>query len=274
MLEARWRIETQGAALTRFTSGATVSDELSRVHRFEREIELAGTETVASPLGVGVLTPELPRRHDSNYLLLERASDAREAIAEADRILGGAGRTHRVILTFDEELAARLVPQFQALGWQINRHVWMVQRGEPEKRADLSIVREVDESALRCGRTRAIVAQPWGSEELAQELLDAKVMLADRAQVRFFGVEADGKMVAWSDLYVAQGVGQVEDVATEPEHRGKGYATAVVLRAVEEARRAGADLVFLVADDEDWPKELYARLGFDPIGRLHKFIRP
>jgi ribosomal protein S18 acetylase RimI-like enzyme len=250
-----------------------VADELARVHRFEREIELAGTETVASPLGVGVLTPELPLRHDSNYLLLERASSAQEAIGEADRILGGAGRTHRVIVTFDEELAGRLVPQFQALGWQINRHVWMVQQREPEKRADLSIVREVDESALRPARTRAILALPWGTVALARQLLDSKLLIAKRAQTRFFDVEVDGEIVAWSDLYVAQGVGQVEDVATEPEHRGKGYATAVVLRAVEEARRAGADLIFLVADDEDWPKELYVRLGFDPIGRLHKFIR-
>ena len=251
-----------------------MADELERIHRFEREIELAGTETVDSPLGIGVLTPELPRRHDSNYLLLERPAGAHAAIEEANRILGGAGRTHRVILTFDEELGRRLVPQFEALGWLINRHLIMAQLREPEKDADLTIVREVDESALRPGRTRAIVAQTWGTAELAQELLDAKVMLADRAETRFFGIEADGEIVAWTDLYVAQGVGQVEDVATVPEHRGKGYATAVVLRAVEEGRRAGADLVFLVADDEDWPKELYARLGFDPIGRIYKFIRP
>jgi GNAT superfamily N-acetyltransferase len=251
-----------------------VTDELARVHRFEREVELAGTETVDSPLGAGVLTPELPRRHDSNYVFLERAASAREAIAEADRILGGAGRTHRVILTFDEALADRLAPQFQAIGWLTQRHVFMVQRREPEKRADTSIVREVDESVLRPGRTREIVAQPWGSPELARQLLDAKVMLADRAETRFFGVEVDGEIVAWSDLYLAQGVGQVEDVATASEHRGKGYATAVVLRATEEARRAGADLVFLVADDYDWPKELYARLGFDAVGRVYKFIRP
>lgn len=251
-----------------------MADELARVHRFEREIELAGTETVDSPLGVGVLTPELPRRHDSNYVFIERAASAQEAIAEADRILGGAGRSHRVILTFDDQLVERLSPQFQGLGWLMQRHVLMVQRREPEKRGDLSLVREVDESALRAGRTREILAQPWGTREVAQQLLDAKVMLADRAETRFFGVEVDGEIVAWSDLYLAQGVGQVEDVATASEHRGKGYATAVVLHAVEEARRAGADLVFLVADDHDWPKELYARLGFDPVGRIYKFIRP
>jgi GNAT superfamily N-acetyltransferase len=251
-----------------------MADELTRLHRFEREIEMAGTETVESALGVGVLTPELPLPHDSNYLLIERAEDAAEAIAEADRILGGAGRDYRVILTFDEELGERLLPEFEALGWRRQRHIFMVQRREPAKSGDLSIVQEVDQSALRPGRKRQILSYPWGTPELAEQLLDAKLLLGQRAQTRFFGVEADGEIVAWSDLYVAQGIGQIEDVATLEEHRGKGYATAVVLRAAEEARRAGADLIFLVADDEDWPKELYGHLGFDTVGRQYKFMTP
>ena len=54
---------------------------------------------------------------------------------------------------------------------------------------------------------------------------------------------------------------------TLSEHRGKGLASAVVLRAAAAAREAGADFVFLVADSDDWPQKLYERLGFDPIGR-------
>ena len=98
-----------------------MTDELARVHRFEREIELAGTETVESLLGFGVLTPELSLRHDSNFLFLERAADADEAIAEADRILGGAGRGYRVILTFDAELGERLRSSFEARRWRTQR---------------------------------------------------------------------------------------------------------------------------------------------------------
>ena len=235
---------------------------------------MAGTQTVASPLGVGVLTPELPRRHDSNYFFLERAETAREAMAEADRILGGAGANHRVILTFDEELGRQLEPAFLASGWGRQRHVFMAHRREPTREVDLSTVSEVDEAALRPGRTRAICSYPWGSPELAKELLDAKVLLRDRAETRFFGVPVDDEIVAWTDLYLAQGMAQVEDVATFEEHRGRGYASAVVMRAVREAQAAGADLIFLVADDEDWPKELYERLGFEIVGRSYKFIRP
>ena len=252
-----------------------MSDTLERVQRFEREVEMAGSEEVESPFGVGVVEPLLPRRHDSNYLLVERLPlgvGAHELAEEADRILGGAGLAHRAVFTFDGELGDRLEPQFRDLGWNVRRHIWMAQLREPERTADLSLVSEVSEADLRPGRTGEILRYPWGTEEVAKQLLDAKVLLGRRATTRFFGVVVDGEIVSWTDLYLAQGVGQVEDVATKEEHRGRGYASAVVLRAALEAREAGADLVFLVADADDWPKELYSRLGFDTIGRLTKFF--
>lgn len=248
---------------------------LDRIKRFEREIEMAGSESVESPFGVAVLEPTLPRRHDSNYLLLEQiplGAGAQEIAAETERILGGAGLAHRTAFTFYQELGERLEPQFRELGWNVRRHIWMAQLREPERGADLSIVQEVGEADLRPGRTAEILRYPWGSDEVAKQLLDAKLLLGERADTRFFGVRVGGEIVSWADLYVAQGVGQVEDVATKEEHRGKGYASAVVLRAADEARAAGADLVFLVADEDDWPKELYRRLGFDTIGRLTKFF--
>jgi ribosomal protein S18 acetylase RimI-like enzyme len=252
-----------------------MTDVLERVLRFEREIEMAGSQTVESPFGVGVLEPALPLRHDSNYLLAERVPlgvGAQDLAAEADRILGGAGLRHRAVFTFDEGLGAKLEPGFKELGWNVRRHIWMAQLREPERDADLSIVEEVGEEELRPGRTAEILRYPWGTQDVAEQLLDAKLVIAERADARFFGVRVDGEIVSWADLYLAQGLGQVEDVATREDHRGKGYATAVVLRAASEARAAGAELVFLVADADDWPKELYGRLGFDTIGRLTKFF--
>jgi ribosomal protein S18 acetylase RimI-like enzyme len=252
-----------------------MTDVLERVQRFEREIEMAGSQTIESPFGVAVLEASLPLRHDSNYLLAERVplgAGARELAAEADRILGGAGLAHRAVFTFDGRLGAKLEPDFRDLGWNVRRHIWMAQLREPEREADLSVVEEVGESELRPARTTEIMRYPWGTEAVARQLLDAKLLIAERAETRYFGVRVGGEIVSWSDLYVAQGLGQIEDVATKEEHRGKGYASAVVLRATHEARAAGADLVFLVADADDWPKELYGRLGFDTIGRLTKFF--
>lgn len=252
-----------------------MSDVLERVQRFEREIEMAGSETVESPFGVGVLEPSLPLRHDSNYLLAERVPlgvGAQELAAEADRILGGAGLAHRAVFTFDEALGAKLEQDFRDLGWNVRRHIWMVQRRDPDREADLSVVEEVGESELRPGRTTEIIRYPWGTEAVAKQLLDAKLLIGERAETRYFGVRVDDEIVSWADLYVAQGLGQIEDVATKEEHRGKGYASAIVLRAAGEARARDADVVFLVADADDWPKQLYGRLGFDTIGRLTKFF--
>jgi ribosomal protein S18 acetylase RimI-like enzyme len=80
--------------------------------------------------------------------------------------------------------------------------------------------------------------------------------------------------VAYADLYVEPPNAQIEDVGTLEEHRGRGYASAVVLHAVELARRAGANFIFLVADAQDWPQHLYRRLGFEPIGHYVKLIGP
>jgi predicted GNAT family acetyltransferase len=74
-------------------------------------------------------------------------------------------------------------------------------------------------------------------------------------------------------MYSADGVAQIEDVETLEEFRGRGAARAVVLAAAAAARDVGAALVFLIADDEDWPKALYQRLGFDPVGESWEFVR-
>jgi carbamoyl-phosphate synthase large subunit len=46
------------------------------------------------------------------------------------------------------------------------------------------------------------------------------------------------------------------------------------IRAATEAIAAGADLVWLIADDGDWPKELYRRMGFRPVTRPWQFTLP
>ena len=45
-------------------------------------------------------------------------------------------------------------------------------------------------------------------------------------------------------------------------------------RALDASREAGHDLTFLLAVRDDWPKELYAKLGFDEIGRVWEFLLP
>jgi ribosomal protein S18 acetylase RimI-like enzyme len=240
-------------------------EDVARAFAFMRRGDMAGTTTEATRVGTAVFDERLPTRWDSNYLLVERDADPDEIAAEVERL-----RRPQAIVP-DEELGATLAPAMADRPFVVVRHVVMVHRRVPDRSPDLARVREVDHTALRPLRTRLILAQRWGSPETAEALLDAKPLIGERMTARFFAAYDGDEIVAFTDLYQDGAEAQIEDVATAPEHRNRGHASAVVLRAIEEAHAAGAEFVFLVADDEDWPKQWYAKLGFDFVGRYYKF---
>ena len=104
-------------------------------------------------------------------------------------------------------------------------------------------------------------------------LADFRTVAAARAGTRFFAVELDGVIAAYCELYLHAGAAQVEDVNTLEAWRNRGAGRAVVLAAVAAARAAGADLVWLVADADDWPKGLYEKLGFEPLATSWQFTK-
>jgi ribosomal protein S18 acetylase RimI-like enzyme len=188
--------------------------------------------------------------------------------SEAERL------RRRMIHVPDAELGESLVPYFRHRDWLVRRHVLMAQLREPEREADLSLVSEVEEPALRAARHQVVTGQPWARPEVMAELFAGKELVGQRARARYFAVVVDGQVVSYTDLYQDDADAQIEDVGTLHEHRGRGYASAVVLKAIAEARADGAEFVFLVADLEDWPKELYRRLGFDELGYFVKLVAP
>ena len=248
-----------------------VGDELQRAFEFLARGDMGGARREPTRFGTAVFDDRVPKAYDSNYLLVESlppGATAEELAADA------AGHRRQMIFVRDAEAAAALAPAFKALGWRLDRHVFMAQHGPGSRSGPLDLVRELDAEALRSARRRLIAGYPWATPEVIDQLHRSKHLLPERVETHFFGVVVDGEVVSYADLYLDPPVAQIEDVGTLEEHRGKGYASAVVLRAAEEARRAGADLVFLVADAEDWPQHLYRRLGFEPIGHYWKFIAP
>ena len=150
----------------------------------------------------------------------------------------------------------------------------MAQLREPERRADLSLVSELDEEALRPARRRLLEGQPWATPEVVEQLFQAKSLIGERVTTRFFGVELDGEVVSYTDLYMDGADAQIEDVGTLPEHREQRLRDGGRPGGDRDRADSGADFVFLVADAEDWPKELYRRLGFDELGHYTKFFMP
>src|SRR4029077_5304864 len=136
------------------------------------------------------------------------------------------------------------------------------------------VVHEVDEQTLRPLWAEAIRTEPHGKDErLVGQILEHRRRISEAVLTRLFAAEADGKLVAHTELYSEDGVGQVENVATLPDYRNRGLARALVLRAVAESHAAGNDLTFLVADADDWPRRFYEKLGFETTGGYARVLK-
>jgi ribosomal protein S18 acetylase RimI-like enzyme len=227
-----------------------------------------------TPYGPVVVHTRLNRVHDLNFLRADRPGDAtaEHLAAEAERVQAAARIGHRRVNIRGEGQQDRLEPQFVRLGWQPQHFVVMALRRGPDRPAEHD-VRKVEEPVLRPLWAEAIRNEPHGKDErLVEQILEHRRDVARAMPTQLFAAEADGKLVAHTELYSDRGVGQVENVVTLPAYRGRGLARALVLRAVAESRAAGNDLTFLVADADDWPQQLYERLGFETIGRYARFL--
>lgn len=96
-----------------------------------------------------------------------------------------------------------------------------------------------------------------------------EVALRRAAQV--LAVRERGELVAFAQLERAGTAAEITQVFVDPRHRGGGRGTAITRAAIELAGDVG-DL-WIVADDEDRPKELYSRLGFRPARTTMEYLR-
>ena len=221
--------------------------------------------------GLVLSTPSLPAVWAVNQLRVTEALAFDELIELADEQL--AGFDYRQIAVEDQPAGPRLEASFRAAGWRAERDVVMVMAAGADRPADTRIVEEAgEEEVLEVIRRWYVEDEPTlsGVEDLVAYGRREARALGDR----LLGVRSsDGQLVAISKLRAAAGTAQVEDVYTVPEARGRGFARALITDAAERAREAGHELVFIVADDEDWPKRLYERLGFRAAGHLWQFHR-
>ncbi len=120
---------------------------------------------------------------------------------------------------------------------------------------------------LRTGRTRA-------TEDVTQGLVQG--YRNTHGPCRYFIAEVDGVACGYAaSIRCPDGdLGMVEDVFTLPDFRGRGIASGMIDHCVRHARARGAGPVFIGAHVNDWPKQLYARLGFEPLLITRKFVKP
>lgn len=239
---------------------------------FERDCYWrAAAQGTRHPLGLALRDDAVACAHTLNMMWVTAAEATPEELVAALEALQGH-LAHRKAHVDDDRLGAALAAPMRERGFAVARHLYMVLRHERDRDPAPGLATEVDELTHAVVEAATTREEPHGSEEaVVEQLADARSAIRAAADTRFYVGAIDGVHAAHATLLTDGSVAQVEDVATLSAHRRRGLARAVCSAAVDAA--AGAGVVFIVADDADWPKELYAKLGFETVGAAWAFTR-
>jgi RimJ/RimL family protein N-acetyltransferase len=238
---------------------------IDRIHAFRAALQDAASEQrVPARHGVGFFSPSVREVYDMNYVRAELPAPAEELIADAERLM--EDYFHKRVLI--ERADARSATGFRARGWTVVPHLIMARMREPDRLVDTSMVRELPFEELTAARREVTAGEPWGDDEISSLLDDAKRLIVRAVPTRFFAAFDDGEIAAYCEVRSDGVVAQIEDVNTLERFRRRGLGRAVVQHAVGEARKTH-EIVYLEALADDWPRELYAKLGFDVVGERH-----
>jgi ribosomal protein S18 acetylase RimI-like enzyme len=209
-----------------------------------------------------------PQYFDFNVVRV--ADDPRmsvEALAAfADEALDGLG--HRRV-DFDLIGPAELRRAgFAAQGWKSTRLLWLRHEAAPPRLPDAPI-EEVAYDAVHDLRV-AWHEEDFSDHDFAGYHLQSREVALRRGAKVLAAYEA-GLPVAFAQLERAGRAAEITQVYVHPEHRGAGRGAAVTCAAIEAA--GDAEDLWICADDEARPKELYARLGFRAAWTTMEFLR-
>ena len=208
--------------------------------------------------GTVVRATRYPSYFDFNLVRVETpvGVGVEELAAFADEAL--AGLAHRR-LDFDHvaDADARRAG-FEALGWNAMRLLWMRHSGLAPAASGVD-VEEVPYEAVHDLRVA------WMREErqpATPGYFEQAREVARLRGARVFAALEDGAPVAFAQLERHGPGAEISQVFVRADRRGAGRGTAMTCAAIVAAGDV-RDL-WIVADDEDRAKDLYARLGFRP----------
>ena len=218
--------------------------------------------------GTVVRASRYPAYYDFNVLRVERKTDLDMAAlgAQADAALAGLGH-RRVDFDLAGEAESRRAA-FEQAGWKTTRLLWMRHEDPPPKAAGGPVVVEVDYGATADLRLR------WHLEDFPEyeyeDYLAGAREIALVKGARTLAVLEREEPLAFAQVQWGGDAAEITSVYVHPEHRGRGLGTAVTVAAIEAAQ--GTRDLWIVADEEDRAKDLYARLGFRVAWRTVEFL--
>ncbi len=252
-------------------AGASAPDNVAERARRWRDAAHAAVCDVIEPWdhGAVVRATRHPTYWDFNAIRVEDdpGMSVDELIAVADELL--AASEHRRFEFDLVEVAEPLRPEFERRGWMTERLVWM-RHEAPLPPGPVIGVEEVPYDAVRHLRATWHRKDFPGIDYAPHEPHAREVALGLGARV--LAVTEGSTPVGFAQIEGGSEGAEIVAVYVHPDHRGSGRGTALTRTAIEAASDAG-DL-WIVADDEDRPKDLYGRLGFRPAWRTVVLLRP
>ena len=110
------------------------------------------------------------------------------------------------------------------------------------------------------------------AEHMAAE--EAMLKAHDRVQQSSIAVwDKDGEIVSQAAVSGTDAVARVNFVYTPPEHRGNGYASAVVAQLSQQLLDQGRDMCCLYADARNTVSNaIYRKIGYEFVGRSSLYV--
>jgi GNAT superfamily N-acetyltransferase len=151
----------------------------------------------------------------------------------------------------------------------MQRTMFMALGEEADHPARAGVAREVEAATLRALELRLTREEPpLGADPgFAERMVQSMDALRATTRARCFAAGENGDAAAACTLFLEPGrTALLDNVGTLRAWRRRGLARAVVTAAIEAACDDGCDPIVIPADLDDWPKRLYRRMGFIPLG--------
>jgi ribosomal protein S18 acetylase RimI-like enzyme len=241
------------------------------VRRFWAAMDDLMAEVHPTPWGAVITDGRFPRIWDANYARLDapRRVPVHEVEAALLPRLAAVEAPTMHVVSLHHESHTSLLAELSSRG---HRLVWDLVM---ERTDEVDVPREVvealaadDELWERVAASLALFGDE-SDEAVAQLRAIEREVMSPGGKI-WFGIRDDqGTIVALAAVLLLGDVGYIDNVATFPQARPRGYATALTDHAARAARARGARHVILLADPDD-PSAvgIYRRLGFREVGRL------
>jgi len=243
------------------------------IHRFWKALDERHFHADPTWWGAVVTEPRFPAIWDFNYARIDEPAPDLTLREVAHRLLpalAAVGTDMFHVVCFHPEETTDLLVELSTLGHTLSWDLVMDLTEAPAIDPRAVHVEPLEAGEELWSRVEESLALFGNDPAVSEQLRRIEEETFSPEHKRWLGVrDHDGTIVALAALVQLEGVGYLDNVATFPEARGRGMASAIVARAIELARSSGAEHVSLFADPDALPVvRMYERLGFRGVGRL------